>query len=94
MVDLLNTIITGPAKKVGSILVRAVSTDKQSTEAYSTDAKVLKEQLKQAENALKKSTAPFGYHSLPNASRGFLKLAAVSGLAAVVMSAYGSHGNF
>jgi hypothetical protein len=51
----------------------------------------------QSPSSLSSSTRkyePLVYNQLPKGSRVMLKLAALSGLSAVVMSAYGSHGYF
>ena len=79
MADFLNSYVTGPVKQLGSILTRSASSaaDKKTVETI-----VKHEYMK---------PIPISYTQLPFASRGFLKLAALSGAAAVAMSAYGSH---
>ena len=91
IMDLFNSYITNPVvgsvKSIGSIFVRTASTtnQKDSVEA------LVKNEMKNIQNELVLKQTPFGYQNLPRISRGFLKLAALSGCAAVVMSAYGSH---
>ena len=79
--DILNSIALNPVKKIGSILFSSQNRPSSTTDNSS---------IKPIQPAIKQP--PFGYTSLPGISRGFLKIAAISGLTAVVMSAYGSHG--
>ncbi len=81
--DILNGFITNPAKKIGSILFS--SQKRPSSTSENSSVKVAPTVVQHP---------PFGYTNLPGVSRGFLKIAALSGLSAVVMSAYGSHGSY
>ena len=80
MTDILNTIVINPVKKIGSIFVRSSSSK--------TDAIVEKVIIKHEYEKL----PVLGFKNLAKSSRLFLRFAALSGAAAVVMSAYGSHG--
>jgi len=79
--DILNSVLTNPVRKIGSILFS--SQNRPSSTGDSSPKQQVQSVIK---------PPPFGYTSLPKVSRGFLKIAAISGLTAVVMSAYGSHG--
>ena len=79
MSDYWNRYVTWPVSKLGSIITRSSSSSPEKV----IETIVKHEYMK---------PEPFGYRHLPLASRTFLKLAAVSGMAAVCMSAYGSHG--
>jgi len=81
MSDYLNKYVTGPLNHLGSYLPRFSSTAPKQTEKIIET--IVKHEYQQLE--------PFGYKNLPRISRYFLKIAAISGLTAVVMSAYGSH---
>lgn len=89
--DLFNSYITNPVigsvKTVGSIFVRSSSTAKQQDAVEA----LVKSEMKNMKSEMALKQQSFGYQSLPRMSKGFLKLAAISGCAAVVMSAYGSH---
>lgn len=78
MSDWYSHYVKGPVVKLGSYF----STRRSSTE------KVVETIIKHEYQKLE----PIGYKQLPRISHMFLKVAAFSGLAAVVMSAYGSHG--
>lgn len=78
MADWYSRYVTGPVGKLGSYF---------STKAG--NSKVVETIIKHEYQKLE----PIGYRHLPCHSHAFLKLAAFSGLAAVVMSAYGSHSN-
>ena len=84
MADYLSKYVTGPIAKVGSVFTRSVSTANQNKPVEKVVETIVKHEYMQQE--------PFGYKHLPRLSRGFLKVAAISGFTAVVMSAYGSHG--
>ena len=89
IMDILNSYVTNPIKKIGSFVL--------STQAISTMSDSGKTKAPSAEPLPNPKSVPqvaFGYKSLPVFSRGFLKVAAISGLGAVVMSAYGSHSKF
>ena len=68
-----------PIKKIGSIFTRQSS----NTPTEKVVETIIKHEYQKQE--------PFGYHQLPRVSRNFLKIGAISGLTAVIMSAYGSH---
>ena len=80
MSDYWNRFVYSPAAKMGSYVWRSSSTQPEKV----VETIVKHEYIK---------PDPFSYKHLPVASRTCLKLAAVSGMAAVCMSAYGSHGN-
>lgn len=82
MADYINSYITGPVKQLGTILTRSASST--ADKSGKTVETIVKHEYMKPE--------PFSYNQLPLTSRGFLKLAALSGAAAVAMSAYGSHG--
>ena len=81
MSDYLSKYVTGPIYYLGSYMPRFSSTAPKQTEKIIET--IIKHEYQQLE--------PFGYKNLPRISRYFLKIAAISGLTAVVMSAYGSH---
>lgn len=76
--DYLNKYVTNPVVKLGSFF---------STAANRSSEKVVETIIKHEYQQLE----PFSYKQLPRVSRLFLKCAAISGLTAVAMSAYGSH---
>jgi hypothetical protein len=80
MSDYINKYVNGPVQKIGSFFSRT----------YSNKApeKIIETVIKHEYEKI----APFGYNSLPRASKLFLRLSAISGLTAVLLSAYGSHG--
>lgn len=79
MSDWLGRYVTGPVGKLGSYFTR---TSKQGEKVVET---IIKHEYQKLES--------IGFRHLACHSQLFLKVAAFSGLAAVVMSAYGSHGN-
>lgn len=81
MSDYMNKYVTGPLNKIGSYFPRFSSSATKQTEKIIET--IVKHEYQQVE--------PFTYKNLPRISRYFLKIAAISGLTAVVMSAYGSH---
>jgi hypothetical protein len=81
MSDLLNKYITSPIKQVGSFFYSTKPSGKGQEKLIET---LIKHEYQQM--------PPFSYNQLPRVSKYFVKVAAISGLAAVVMSAYGSHG--
>jgi hypothetical protein len=81
MTDYMNKYVIGPYKKLGSLFSRG--------SASSAPEKVVETIIKHEYQKLE----PFSYRQLPKMSRCFMKIAAISGLTAVIMSAYGSHGN-
>jgi hypothetical protein len=83
MSDYMNKYVTGPIVKLGSYFNRSVS----SLSGGQSGEKVVETIIKHEYQKLE----PFGYNQLPRISRNFLRVAALSGLTAVVMSAYGSH---
>ena len=83
MSDYLNKYVTGPIYYLGSYMPRFSSTSSGSKQPEKIIETIVKHEYQQLE--------PFGYKNLPRISRYFLKIAAISGLTAVVMSAYGSH---
>ena len=80
MSDYINRYVTGPIVKVGSIFTRSSS----SSPPEKIIETIIKHEYEKVE--------PFGYRQLPRMSRVFLRLSAISGLTAVLLSAYGSHG--
>lgn len=78
MYDWYNRYVTSPIYKMGSYF------------STKSNGKVVETIIKHEYQKLE----PFGYKQLPRISHMFLKVAAFSGFAAVVMSAYGSHGIF
>ena len=82
MSDYINKYVTGPIAKVGSIFTRS-SSSKTPEKIVET---IIKHEYAKVE--------PFGYKQLPRISKIFLRLSAISGLTAVLLSAYGSHGIF
>lgn len=80
MSDWYNKYVSSPVSKVGSYIGLPSLTKKE---------KVIETIIKHEYQKME----PIGYHSFPCSSRRFLKIAAISGLTAVVMSAYGSHGS-
>lgn len=93
VMDLFNSYITNPVvgsvKTIGSIFVRSSSTAKQQDAVEA----LVKSEMKSMKTEMALKQQSFGYQNLPRMSKGFLKLAAISGCAAVIMSAYGSHSN-
>ena len=85
MSDYMNKYVTGPIYKMGSYMPRFSSTSSKPPTEKVIET-IVKHEYQQLE--------PFSYKNLPRVSRYFLKIAAISGLTAVVMSAYGSHSNF
>jgi hypothetical protein len=81
MSDYMNKYVTGPINKIGSYIPRFSTSSSKQTE------KIIETIVKHEYQTLE----PFSYKNLPRVSRYFLKIAAISGLTAVVMSAYGSH---
>jgi len=81
MSDYINKYVNGPVQKIGSFFSRTYS-NKGPEKIVET---VIKHEYEKM--------APFGYNSLPRASKLLLRLSAISGLTAVLLSAYGSHGN-
>lgn len=79
MADWYNRYVTGPFYKMGSYF----STKSKNSE------KVIETIIKHEYQKLE----PIGYRHFSKCSQTFIKVAAFSGLAAVLMSAYGSHGN-
>jgi hypothetical protein len=78
MSDFFNKYLTSFLQKVGSNFPRPNSN---------------KSQEKFVETIIKhEKTMPFGYQSLTRSSKLLLRLSAISGLTAVLLSAYGSHG--
>lgn len=80
MSDYMNKYVTKPVQKFGSYFLGG---SKQTEKIVET---IIKHEYQPSE--------PFGYKNLPRISRNFLRIAALSGLSAVVMSAYGSHSLF
>lgn len=81
MYDWYNRYVTSPIYKMGSYF---------STKSSGSNGKVVETIIKHEYQKLE----PICYKQLPRISHMFLKVAAFSGFAAVVMSAYGSHGIF
>jgi hypothetical protein len=77
--DYLNKYITNPVVKIGSFFSTAAN--------RSSKEKVVETIIKHEYQQLE----PFSYKQLPRVSKLFLRCAAISGLTAVAMSAYGSH---
>ena len=82
MSDYMNKYVAGPINKIGSYIPRF-----SSTSSSKPTEKIIETIVKHEYQPLE----PFSYKNLPRVSRYFLKVAAISGLTAVVMSAYGSH---
>ncbi|RNA14027.1 transmembrane protein -like [Brachionus plicatilis] len=78
MTDILNTIVVNPIKKIGSVFTRSSSSKTETVEKV-----IIKHEYEKM--------PVLGFKSLAKSSRIFLRLAALSGAAAVVASAYGSH---
>ena len=76
----MNKYVTGPVQKLGSIFTRS-SSNKTPEKVIET---IIKHEYEKSE--------PFSYKLLPKTSKIFLRLSAISGLTAVLLSAYGSHG--
>lgn len=79
MADILNSIVVNPIKKIGSVLIRSSSSKTETVEKV-----IIKHEYEKL--------PVLGFKNLANSSKVFLRLAALSGAAAVVASAYGSHG--
>ena len=78
--DYMNKYITNPIHKLGSYITRSSSS--------SHPEKVVETIIKHEYQKLE----PFGYKQLPRVSKLFLRAAALSGMSAVLLGAYGSHG--
>ena len=74
----MNKYVTGPIFKIGSYFSTSAKNGEKVVET------IIKHEYQKLD--------PFSYKQLPSVSRGFLRLAAIGGLSAVAMSAYGSHG--
>ena len=76
MSDYLNKFVITPVSQFTTYLGRSNKTEK-----------ILETVIKHEYQKLE----PFSNKQLPHVSRGFLKVAGLSGLSAVLLSAYGSH---
>ncbi|CAF0768209.1 unnamed protein product [Brachionus calyciflorus] len=81
MTDILNTIVVNPVKKIGSIFIRS-SSSKTDTEKI-VEKVIVKHEYEKLPS--------LGFKNLARSPKVFLRFAALSGAAAVMMSAYGSH---
>lgn len=80
MSDFINKYVTSLLQKVGSNFPR-LNSNKRQEKFVET---IIKHEYEK--------TIPFGYQSLTRSSKTLLHLSAISGLTAVLLSAYGSHG--
>ena len=79
MSDFINKYVSGPVQKIGSFFSRTYS-NKAPEKIVET---IIKHEYEK--------TIPLGYQSLTRTSKILLRVSAISGLTAVLLSAYGSH---
>ena len=83
MSDYFYKYVTNPVIKLGGSIFKRQSSGQSGDKVVET---IIKHEYQKLE--------PFGFKQLPASSCFLLRVAAISGCCAVVLSSYGSHGNF